>query len=353
MMVEAGPDEKFYPAAKVAAIVDALAAEGVSATDALKGIDISKSDLSSPATRVSLNQVIECYHNAARLSRDPCFAFHAGLKVHVSTYGMYGFAFLSGMDFHKTMQFAVKYHQLATPLAEISFKEEGQRAVWTIAPIAHPRVDAPMYKFLVELQFGIHLSLLRDVMGSSFAARELAVTYSPPDQAQTYPAVFGCELHFERPENKFVFDALWLDRAPELGNEITYSAVVKLCDTLMDELELRVGTAGKVREMLLVNLMRPTSFDTIAGRLHTTTRTLRRKLDEENTSFRKLVDELRMHVAIKYLRETDLTVEEIAYSLGFSDAAAFRRAFRRWTNRGPLEFRDLSGGEVRRAIRPR
>jgi hypothetical protein len=133
MMVEAGPDEKIYPAAKVAAILDALAAEGVSATDALKGVDISKSDLSSPATRVSLNQVIECYDNAARLSRDPCFAFHAGLKVHVSTYGMYGFAFLSGMDFHKTMQFAVKYHQLATPLAEISFRRAS--SAYTVAAV--------------------------------------------------------------------------------------------------------------------------------------------------------------------------------------------------------------------------
>jgi len=353
-MINAGPDEKLYPAVKLATIVDSLAAEGVAPADALNGVHISKSELSSPATRVSLGQIIECCRNAARLSRDPRFAYHAGLRCHISTYGMYGFAILSSMNFRQTMHFAEKYHQLATPHAEISFKEEGDRGVWTIIPIPHPRVDAPLYKFLVELQFGIHMALHRDVMGPSFVARELHVTYGPPEDAQTYRAAFECRVLFGQSENKLVFDATWLDGAPKLGNEITYSAILKLCDELMGELELRIGLAGKVREILLVNLMRPTSFSAVAKHLHMTTRTLRRKLREENTSFHKLVNELRMHAAIKYLRDTNLTIEDIAYALGFSDAANFRHAFRRWTKGAPLEFRQLlrDSEEVRRPIPP-
>jgi AraC-like DNA-binding protein len=71
-------------------------------------------------------------------------------------------------------------------------------------------------------------------------------------------------------------------------------------------------------------------------------RTLRRKLREENASFRKVVDDLRMEIAIRYLRDTDLAVEDIAESLGFSDAANFRHAFRRWTKASPREFRGVS-----------
>src|SRR5208282_1309451 len=103
-MIKAGPDERIYPVAKIATIVDALAAEGVSPADALKGVHLSQSAISSPATRVSLNQVIECYCNAVRLSRDPRFACHAGLRFHVSTYGMYGFAILSSTDFRQAMR---------------------------------------------------------------------------------------------------------------------------------------------------------------------------------------------------------------------------------------------------------
>src|SRR4030095_6081041 len=124
------------------------------------------------------------------------------------------------------------------------------------------------------------------------------------------------------------------------GDNTTNPSIVELCESLLAELELRAGAAGKVREILLVNLMRPTSFETGAARLHLTTRTAPGKLDEEGTSFRNLVDELRMEVAVKYLRDTELTVDDIAYSLGFSEATNFRRAFRRWTSRSPREFRD-------------
>ena len=64
----------------------------------------------------------------------------------------------------------------------------------------------------------------------------------------------------------------------------------------------------------------------------------------ENVSFRELVNELRTHVAVKYLRETSMTNEDIAFAFGFSDAANFRHAFRRWTKRTPREFSVRKGG---------
>ena len=83
---------------------------------------------------------------------------------------------------------------------------------------------------------------------------------------------------------------------------------------------------------------RPT-FSAAAQQLKTTTRTLRRQLRLQNTSFRELSDELLVYVAMKYLRDTEMTNEDIAFALGFSDEANFRHAFRRWTRRTPGEFR--------------
>jgi AraC-like DNA-binding protein len=342
MAIEAGADESVYPVVKVAAVVAALEAEGISRDDALKGVHLPPNALSSPAARVSINQVITCYRNAIRLTRDRFFAYRAGLRFHVSTYGMYGFAILSSASFHQTMQFALKYHELATPLVELAFRQDANNATWIVEPIAHPAIDAALYRFLTEMQFGIHVSLHRDVMGASFAPRQFHLTYDQPDASETYPP--GCDwpVLFGQSENRFVFDPALLDARADFGNEITYSMVVRLCDQLMDELQLRTGIAGKVREALLVNLARPTSFEAVARHLKMSTRTLRRKLSEENTSFRALLDDLRMQVAIKYLRDTNLTIEAIAAALGFSDAANFRHAFRRWTGRPPQEFRNHS-----------
>ena len=338
-MIKAGADEKIYPVVKIATIVAALAAEGVASADALRGVHLTKRALSLPTTRVSLNQVIRCCCNAARLARDPSFAFRAGLRFHVTTYGVYGFATLSSTNFRQTMTFWKKYHELATPLVELSFMEESKRAFWTITPLTLPQVDTQTYKFLVELQYGIFLSLHRDIMGPSFVVQELHVTYGPPTLPRDYEKIFESSVLFGRPENRWVYDAKWLDAVPQFGNEVTYSTILEMCDELLEAMQLRVGLPGKVREVLLSNLMRPTSLVETARQLDMSPRTLRRKLSEHGTSFRRLVDELRMHMAIKYLRDTKLTTEDIASVMGFSDAANFRHAFRRWTGHAPLEYR--------------
>jgi hypothetical protein len=128
--VRTGPEDKVYPVVKLAMVIDALAAEGISVKDALAGVRISRNATSSPATRVSLNQIIECYRNANKLCHNRRFAYSAGLRFHVTDYGMYGFAMLSSTNYRRTMQFAVEYHQLATPLAEIDFKEAGGCGIW-------------------------------------------------------------------------------------------------------------------------------------------------------------------------------------------------------------------------------
>ncbi len=338
-MIKPGADDEIYPVNKLAMVVDALAAEGVPAEQALAEVGVAAAALRLPSARVSLNQVIACYRNADRLSRDPHFAYRAGLRFHVSTYGIFGFAILSSTNFRQTAHFALNYHQLATPLADLGFREGDGEAMWTITPLSNPRIDARLYRFLVELQVGAHVALHRDIMGPEFVPSALHVTYGPRGDTPGFEAAFGCPVVFGASENRMVFDAAWLDHRAELGNEVTYASIVRLCDTMMEELKLNLGTVGRVRQLLLVNLMQPTSFASVAKHLNMSARTLRRKLGEESTSFRQVLDELRLEMAVRYLRDTNLTVDEIGYALGFSESANFRHAFRRWTKAAPQEFR--------------
>ena len=176
-MEDVGFTEKVFSAAKITAVVDKLALEGASPVDALADADVSLSDLNSPAARISRNQLIQCYRNAITLSRDPHLAFAIGSSVHLSAYGMYGYAMLCSTDFRSTMDFAVRYHQLATPLATIAFEERDGVAIWTIEPLAHPKIDPQLYRFVAELQIATHISLQRDIMGEAFQPREILLAY--------------------------------------------------------------------------------------------------------------------------------------------------------------------------------
>jgi AraC-like DNA-binding protein len=340
--VSVGPDEKVFQAHKIDILVSSLEAEGIGADQALHLVNLTASELTSPTTRVSLNQTIQCCRNAIRLSTDPYFAYHTGLKFHLSTYGMYGFAMLSSTNFRQTMTLIEKYSPLSTPIAEDTFEEEGNQCAWAIVPDSQSPVDAVLYKFTVELYFGILTSLLRELMGLSFGPQALEVTYATDDLPRPCPEVFGCLVVYSQPENRFLFDAKWLDGNAELGNRITYLSALRLCDRLMEDFQLSVGVVGKVREVLLLNLARRTRFEDVAVHMQMSPRTLRRKLREENRTFHEILDELRKHIATKYLSESDLTIEEIAFALGFNEAANFRHAFRRWTQRTPNELRHVA-----------
>jgi len=339
-----GSEERVYPAQKIAVLLDALAREGISANQALAAVGLSEQEVTDPATRVSLTQVITCCRNAFRLSSDPMFPYRTGLQFHMSTYGMYGFAMLSSMDFRQTMRFAERYHQLAAPLVDIAFSEEDCLAVWTITPKPHLQMDPSLSRQVVEMYFGIHTSLHRDVMGREFAPSELRVTFEAPSDPDAYAGVLGASVRFRQPRNQFLFDASRLDHRPSLGNALTYAAVLEVCDRFVDELQRRAGIVGNVRHLLLTNLMQNLGLREVARDLGMSVRTLRRRLADEGASYRQLTDDMRRDVAINYLRETAMTVEDIAYALGFSDAANFRQAFRRWTSSTPQQYRTASVG---------
>lgn len=338
-MDSAGFGEKTYNAAKMGAVVDVLLAEGVAPSDVLEGADVSLDDLHLAATRISRNQLIQCYRNAVALSRDPHLPYTIGSSVHLSAYGMYGYAMLCSTDFRRTMDFAVHYHQLATPLATIAFEEHDRLGTWTVEPLLHPKIDSQLYRFVTELQIATHISLHRDIMGESFKPREIFLTYRPHRDFQITSELVGCPVRFEQETNQILFDSAFLDPAPKLGNRTTYPSAIALCDGLLADLTLMTGAAGKIRSMLLRDVTNRPALATVAKQLKTTPRTLRRQLQSQDTSFRQLSNELRVHIALRYLRETRMTTQDIAFALGFSDAANFRHAFRRWTGRTPNEFR--------------
>jgi AraC-like DNA-binding protein len=341
-MARGGLDDKIHPVGKLAAIVNALAEDGVAIEDALRAVQLTPAALASPKSRVSINQILWICREAMERARDPFFAYRAGSRMHASTFGLFGFAILTSTNLRQTVRVAAKYHELTTPLAGLSFREEAGCAIWTIDPEPHPLIDARLYRFLVEMQFGIHVSLHRDVIGPVFKPTAFRFSYPESVGAERYRDALGCEALFSGPRNEMTFDASLLDAVPPLGDRLTNPTVLKMCDDLLEEFDLRKGLSGKVREALLVNLAEPTPVDDIASHLGQSPRTLRRKLQEEGASIQKLRDELRLQFAVKYLRDTDMTVEEASDVLGFNEPANFRRAFARWTSMSPQQFRAIA-----------
>jgi AraC-like DNA-binding protein len=334
-----GLGERVYESTKLAALFDVLVDRGCAAGDILRDVKLTVDEVHSSKSRISLAELMAACKNAIRLSSDPHLPYRIGTSIHLSAYGMYGFAILCCPDFRKAMAFAELYHALAAPLATIEFTEENGIASWVIEPNARAATDPQVYRFITEMQIGIHISLMRDIMGPAFTPDQIRIAYPEADDFGLPADQIGCRPSFASRTNQIIFRSEWLDQSANLGNKTTFPAVVALCDDLLDDLKSRIGVAGKIRALLLRDITNPPTLAAVAKLLEVSDRSLRRQLREQGISFRGLLDELRMQIAMKYLRTTRLANEDIALALGFSDAANFRRAFRRWTNKSPSEIR--------------
>jgi hypothetical protein len=172
-----GLSERIYESTKLAALFDVLVDQGCPAGEILGNVNLTVDEVHSPKSRISLAELMTACKNAIRLSSDPHLPYRIGTSIHISAYGMYGFAILCCPDFRKAMAFAELYHALAAPLATIEFTEEDGVASWVIEPDARAATDPQIYRFITEMQIGIHLSLMRDIMGAAFNRDQINLAY--------------------------------------------------------------------------------------------------------------------------------------------------------------------------------
>ena len=332
-------DDRIYAPYKVATLVDTVAGMGIEARAVLAGTGLKPEDLRSPAMKTSVRQLVLACRNAIRLGSAPDTGFRVGLRMHVSSYGMYGYALLCCETLRDVTQLAVKYHRLATPTVAMSFREEGGEAVWSFDNVVDLDPADPLYRFMVEFQFGIHTVLGRDLLGPAFKLARVSARYAPPAHRAAYRRHLGCASEFGQPVDELRFGAGLLDRHLAYGNPLTAAMVTDVCERLLEDARRETGLASRVYRQLMQVPGRFDDMETLADRLDMTPRTLRRRLQQEGTSYQEILAEVRSRLAKEYLRTTRMTTEDIAEMLGFSEAANFRHAFKRWTGKAPSEFR--------------
>ena len=115
-----GLDEQIYPAYKVAVLCALLREQDIAVHDVLADSNIEPNQIESADLRISKRQLIAVYENAVRLTQRPGLGLAAGERLHVTEYGMYGFAMLSSANLREALDFSIRYHALATPTVRMS-----------------------------------------------------------------------------------------------------------------------------------------------------------------------------------------------------------------------------------------
>jgi AraC-like DNA-binding protein len=162
----------------------------------------------------------------------------------------------------------------------------------------------------------------------------------PADISEYQRTFAGGLLNFGAPMNGFTFKREYLGLPMPDADPQLHTLISKHAEAMLAELPSALSLTERVRDLLAKELASGSpTLANISHKLAMSERTLTRHLEEEGTSFKALLEDLRHRLAVRYVRQSDLPMSEIAFLLGFSQSAAFYRAFRRWTGQTPLEYR--------------
>lgn len=177
------------------------------------------------------------------------------------------------------------------------------------------------------------------LIGHRIPLQDTDFDYPEPAHSAEYPLMFGCRPHFERPTTAVTFHRRYLEM-PVVQDESSLRRFLRHSPAdLFSRRDYQPTLTEQVRRIVGRSLAAGASPESVAARLDMSEATLRRRLRAEGTSFREVRDDLLRDVAVAGLVRGRETVEELALRLGFSDASAFHRAFKRWTGSNPGTYR--------------
>jgi AraC-like DNA-binding protein len=288
-----------------------------------------------PDDRIALRAALGMLENGVALSGDPDLGLHAALNLRIDT-PLLEYVSVSCSTMREALETFGRYVMLVNDALDVRLECTGSRAQLEFrsrVPLGRAAVDFQMASF--------HLARLRwEPTHLDRRQEELCFPHPKPADTQVYRRVFGAaELRFAAPFAGLVFPAHWLDRPMFSADETLHALLVRTVEEQVTDLPSRLALTQRVRALLREAVARGDgSAEYVARHLHMSRRTLSRRLEQEGTSFKLLLDQTRCGFAMRYLRFEQLPVNEVAVRLGYSETASFYKAFRRWFGTTPGRY---------------
>lgn len=291
-------------------------------------------------TFITGQQQLTIIANGQRLMDTAAFGLRLGEQLQPSAHGPLGYLALSSPDLLSSLQSLRDFLPVRLPIAtfDISQDQDWLTCTYRINLAASEDVRRAMCEcFTLVLQ-----SLVEAVIGRKVCEAVVEFDYEPPDYHAAYATYIHSPYQFSSSKTGFTLPASLTHSANVCGDTHAYEIAQNLCSKLLQQTPHTMRSmSNRVRTLLLTQPQGSISEEKVARALFVSKRTLARRLEGEDTQYRKIKDQVLLELAQRYLRESSQSVESIAGLLGYHDSAAFRKAFKRWTAMTPREFRRL------------
>lgn len=301
---------------------------------------IDSMQLSDPDNRIPFASYVALMRAGQALTGDPALALHFGEAFDMAEISIVGLLCMASETAGEAFAQLNRYEQL---IADVHGLTRGPRLVlersagqiWLVDTRDNPN-DFPE---LTESGFARMVCTGRRMPGQRQLIEAVHVTHAPPPYRDEYDRIFQVPVIFNSDRNAMMMiDDGWLAEPlmQTQPSRYVFGVLSERAQALLDRLESSTSIRGRI-ESLLIPILHTgdVGMERIAAMLALSRQTVFRQLKAEGTTFRKLLDELRHKMAMHYLAAKNVSVNETAYLVGFSDPAAFSRAFKRWTGSSP------------------
>jgi AraC-like DNA-binding protein len=259
----------------------------------------------------------------------------------LATLGVGGQILVRADDLAHACELSVRFSRLTDTGLEQSWLEEADRVGYALTH----RPEVVALRFPIEVMLGTGYRMMSHAAGAPIPLREVTFAHAAGYPVSVYESFFGCPVRFSANVS-----ALWLDREvvgrPFANRDPLARRYLEAhAEQMLAALPAPQPPAvAQIREAIVIELATSgAELARVAKRVAMSTRTVQRRLEEQGTSYQDLVDDVRSAMARALLRDRKRSIIDVAFELGYADLKSFYRAFRRWTDATPAEWRANPG----------
>ena len=305
----------------------------------LQQLQIDKNTLLDDEGLMPMSQFVMILEEAAKYIGDENLGLHYYQNIDFRRLGIFGYVLLNSTTIGEALYFSSRYYCLFQQGMEHKLVEERDTAILTYNIITK---NFPKSRQDAEMTLMGAVTLIRILYGDEWQHTAVHFSHQAPDDISEHIKLLGSNIHFNKPDNSLFFDK-------QLLNTPVHNIDIQLKKSLSFTMEhlLSINQEQLAQDWLhafqeqIINSLENgvPKIDEIADKMFISKRTLQRRLSNDGLSFLSVIESIRYKLSSNYLSASEVILQDIAITLGYSDVSSFSRAFKRWTDMTPLEFR--------------
>ena len=314
---------------------------GMTPQEVLRDTSIPLNTLIKPTSRIRHHSMDQVVRNVIKGLNDPLLPIKYGKRLTISRHGVLGFAAQSSQTLFDAARLLINFIQTRSGGGErLDFSMENDQACLSMHA-SDETISSDVALFHALSIFISIETIARWLAGDTkgHVKAEILLTFDAPCEIPPDILSPGLTIKFNQKKNELRCPISYLQQPLASANSSLFDEAKKECEIELVQLSLKSDITAQVRSHFRNHENKTPTIDLVAEKMNVSTRTLKRKLHDAGTTYQKIKDSERFTKAISLLENTKNTMEQIAETLGYSDASNFTKAFKNWANVSPNEYR--------------